>query len=450
MSLIKPEIVKLPRGWIDHLTISFGKFFAIEVAAAALLFVLTFATVILSNSPYAESYSKLWELEAGLNFGTLSISHSLKEWVNDGLMTFFFFFGALELKKQFVLGELRSYRIAALSVAGGIGGMLLPAGIYLISEAGSENITGWGSVMPTDTAFVIGCLAVLGSRIPNSLRVFMLTLAIVDDIGAILIVAIGYSAKIDWNNIVWAMAGLLCIRLMAIIGIRNLLAYFVVGAVIWLFFDQSGIHATIVGVLLGLLTPARRWVSDKRLYAILNQVVAHPTIDEGVEKTRDRESVQMAERAARETLSPIERLEIFLHPWVGFFILPLFALANATIVIALKSLSHPVTWTIFLAFSIGKPLGVTLFSWLSVRFGLATLASDLNWSLLFGGGLLAGVGFTMALFISNLAFTPDLMDSAKLGILIASIYSALVGMAWLFMISRFKLNASNNHVDKHS
>lgn len=433
---IKSDLARLPQEWVDYLTASFGKFFAIEVAASAVLFVLTFATLILSNSPYAEPYSRLWELDVGVNWGALSVSHNLKEWVNDGLMTFFFFFGALELKKQFVLGELHRYRIAALSVAGAIGGMLLPAGIYLIFQAGSESVRGWGSVMPTDTAFVTGCLAVLGARIPHSLRVFMLSLAIVDDIGAILIVAIGYSAKVNWNNIIWAIAGLFCIRVMAIIGIRNLFAYFVVGAVVWVFVDHSGMHATIVGVLLGFLTPARRWVSDSRLYAILNQVIAHPTIDEGVGKTKDRESVQMAEKAARETLSPVERLEILLHPWVGFFILPLFVLANAGVVIAIKSLSHPLTWTIFLAFSVGKPLGVTLFSWLSVRLGMARLAPDLNWGFLFGGGLLAGVGFTMALFISNLAFTPDLIDSAKLGILIASIYSGMAGLAWLFMIGR--------------
>lgn len=432
------EFVRLPWVWIDRLTQSFGHFFAIEVAGAAVLFLCTFVTVLIANSPFADSYLRFWEIKAGLQLGELHLSHSLRDWVNDAFMTFFFFFGSLELKKQFVLGELNSYRMAALSIAGAAGGMLLPAVIYLMLQAGQEGASGWGAVMPTDTAFVIGCLALLGSRIPQSLRVFMLSLAIVDDIGAILIVAIGYSTTINWANIAWAMVGVCCIRLMAIIGIRNLLAYFAVGSLIWLTVDHSGVHATIIGVILGLLTPARRWVSDKRLYAILNQVIAHPTLQEGVGKTKNRESVQMAEMAARETLSPIERLEIMLHPWVGFFIMPLFALANAGIVIAFEHAINPITLSIVVAFVIGKPLGVTLFCWIAVRAGLATLPADLNWGLLMGASLLAGIGFTMSLFISNLAFAPNLIESAKLGILIGSIYSALAGLTWLLMIDRLK------------
>jgi NhaA family Na+:H+ antiporter len=198
--------------------------------------------------------------------------------------------------------------------------------------------------------------------------------------------------------------------------------------------DASGIHATISGVILGLMTPARRWVSDERLYAILDRVVAHPTGDEGSGATKDRRTLQVAEIAARETLSPVERLEIGLHPWVGFVIMPLFALANAGLPLTLSDLTNSITLAVFLGFGLGKPAGVLMFSWLAVRFGIAIRPPDLSWRLLAGGGLLAGIGFTMALFIANLAFDKTLIDSAKLGIFLASVVSAVAGLALLMSL----------------
>jgi NhaA family Na+:H+ antiporter len=285
--------------------------------------------------------------------------------------------------------------------------------------------------MATDTAFVVGCLALLGRRIPPSLRVFMLSLAIVDDIGAILVVAVGYSSEISWSALVFAALGIAIVRALAVLGVRGFTGYFLVGGCIWIAIDASGIHATVTGVILGLMTPARRWVSDDRLYAILEQVIAHPVADEGSGDTKDRETLLAAEFAAREALSPVERLELGLHPWVGFVIMPLFAFANAGVPLSLENLFGPVTAAIMLGFCVGKPLGVVSFTWLAVRTGIAVRPPELSWSLLLGGGFLAGIGFTMALFIANLAYGDASIGNAKLSILLASVLSAIAGLVIL-------------------
>jgi NhaA family Na+:H+ antiporter len=370
----------------------------------------------------------------GLRVGSVEFARSLREWINDGLMTLFFFLVALELKRELILGELKKPRMAALSIAAALGGMIVPAAIYLALQSGQPGQDGWGTVMATDTAFVIGCLALLGSRIPLSLRVFMLSLAIVDDIGAIVVVAIGYSSNIVWWPLVVAGIGVGIIRAMAKLGFRGFPLYILVGGLIWLAVDSSGIHATITGVILGLMTPARRWVSDKRLYAILGQVIAHPASSESNRDTKDRQTLQMAEIAAREALSPVERLEIALHPWVVFVIMPLFAFANAGLPLTLSELGSSITVAIVLGFILGKPIGILLFSWLALRLHIAIRPPELSWRLLAGGSLLAGIGFTMALFIANLAFDKSLIDSAKLGILLASVFSAVAGLALLMWL----------------
>lgn len=429
------ELSRLPREFVDRLTKPFARFLGIEAAAGAVLLLFTVAALLLSNSPWAHPFLNVWETRVGIQIGSLEFARSLKDWINDGLMTLFFFLVALELKRELVLGELNNPRMAALSIAGALGGMLVPAALYLMLQSGHPGESGWGTVMATDTAFVIGCLALLGSRIPQSLRVFMLSLAIVDDIGAILVVAIGYSSHIAWGALALGTLGVAIVRAMALVGFRGFPLYLLAGGFVWLAVDASGIHATITGVILGLLTPARRWVSDERLHAILDRVIAYPASDEGSGKTKDRRTLQVAEIAARETLSPVERLEIVLHPWVGFVIMPLFAFANAGLPISLGDLANSVTVAVFVGFTLGKPIGVLAFSWLAVRSGIAIRPPDLDWRLLAGGSMLAGIGFTMALFIANLAFSPSLIDSAKLGIFLASVVSAAAGLALLMWLS---------------
>ena len=335
-----PEFARLPKEFVDRLTKPVAQFLRIEAAGGVVLLLFTVAALVLSNSPWAHPFLNAWQTPVGIQVGSLEFARPLRGWINDGLMTLFFFLVALELKRELVLGELNNPRMAALPIAAALGGMLVPAALYLALQWGQPGEGGWGTVMATDTAFVIGCLALLGSRIPQSLRVFMLSLAIVDDIGAILVVAIGYSSHIAWGALAVGALGVAVVRAMALVGIRGFPIYFLVGGFIWFAVDASGIHPTVTGVILGLLTPARRWVSDKRLYAILGQVVAHPANDDGSGDTRDRQTLQVAEIAARETLSPAERLEIALHPWVGFVIMPLFAFANAGMPLSFRDLSN--------------------------------------------------------------------------------------------------------------
>ncbi len=425
------ELDRLPVELVDRLTKPFAWFLRIEALGGAILLLSTIAALTLSNSPWADSFLNVWELPIGVRIGSLEFARSFREWINDGLMTLFFFVVALELKRELVRGELRGPCMAAFSIAASLGGMLVPAAVYLTLQLGREGVHGWGTVMATDTAFVIGCLALLGRRIPQNLRIFMLSLAIVDDIGAILVVAIGYSSQLAWGALVLGVLGIASVRGMAILGIRSIPLYFLVGAPIWLAIDASGIHPTITGVILGLLTPTGRWVSDDRLQAILDRVVAEPSGNRRNDRAEGRKAWRLSEAAIRETLSPVERLEMMLHPWVSFLIMPLFAFANAGMPLSLTDVGSPITLAVFVGFTVGKPIGIVTFGWLAVRSGLASRPPDMGWGMLVGGGLLAGIGFTMALFIADLAFDDALINPAKLGILSASITSAVAGLTVL-------------------
>jgi NhaA family Na+:H+ antiporter len=431
---VNSSLARLPAEVVDWLTKPLARFLHTESIGGAVLFVTVTAAMVLSNSPWAHFMAHFWETAVGLQFGSLELARPVREWINDALMTLFFFLVALELKRELVLGELNNPRVAALSIASALGGMLVPAGLYLMLQWGLPGESGWGVVMATDTAFVVGCLVLLGSRIPAILRVFLLSLAIVDDIGAILVVAIGYSGELVWGALAVAALGFFAVRAMALAGIRSVPFYFLLGGCIWLAVDASGIHATITGVILGLMTPARRWVSDKRLYAILDRVVAHPDSDHASGETRDRHTLQLAAIAARESLSPVERLEIGLHPWVVFLIMPLFAFANAGLPLSVSDFDTGVIVAVFVGLTFGKPIGILSFCWLALRSGIAIRPAELSWRLLTGGSMLAGIGFTMALFIAHLAFDESLIESAKLGILLAAIVSATMGLALLMRL----------------
>lgn len=432
----RSPLARLPWAPIDVLANPLARFLRIETASGAMLLLAVAIALALSNSAWAADFRSLWVAQIGIQIGPLHFFRASREWINDGLMTMFFFVVALELKRELVLGELRNPRVAAMSIAGAAGGMLVPAAVYLALLHGAPSQNGWGTVMPTDTAFVIGSLALLGSRAKPGLRVFLLSLAVVDDIGAILVVAIGYSGALDWLAIALGGVGLAAIRGMALLGIREVRLYVLVGGLIWLAVDASGIHATVTGVVLGLMTPTSGWVSDQRLKAILGKVVSYPPGDHWSGDTDDNKALRAAGVAVRETLSPVERLETRLHPWVAFGIMPLFALANAGVPISLHGLINPVSLAVMASFVLGKPAGVMGFAWLAVRAGLATRPTDLSWGELAGGALLTGIGFTMALFIADLAFPGGLLDAAKLGILAASIMSAAAGLLLLAWVSR--------------
>lgn len=421
----------LPHEPADRFTRPFRRFLRIEAASGLLLLLAVMAALGLANSPWSTAYLAFWEKPLEIRFGSLDFGRSLRHWINDGLMAVFFFVVALELKREFVLGELRSLRVAALPFAGALGGMIVPVSFYLAVMAGKPGAQGWGTVMATDTAFVIGCLALFGSRIPASLRLFLLSLVIFDDVGAILVVAVGYSGSLDWLALALAAFGLVGVAGSARLGVRFVPAYVVLGVVVWLCFDASGIHPTLAGVVLGSMTPTRVWITDARLRMILGRVLSKPTGGQPSGDSSERRDLRRAGVAVRESLSPVERLEMMLHPWAGFAIMPLFALANAGVVISVENFGRPVVTAIVTGLVLGKPIGVFFFGWAAVRFGLATRAPSLTWPLMAAGALLTGIAFTMSLFIAGLTFPPAMLDAAKLGILAGSIGSTAAGLAAL-------------------
>jgi len=418
----------LPREIADRFTKTFAQFVRIEAAAGVLLLLATVAALVLANSPLSKPFLTFWETSIGFHLNSLDFSRSLRNWINDGLMTFFFFVVALELKRELILGELRNPRMAALPFAGALGGMIVPVSLYLTLMIDQPGVHGWGTVMATDTAFVIGCLALFGPRISPSLRLFLLSLAIFDDVGAILIVAVSYGEGLNWAALGLAALGLATVAGAASLGIRSVPIYFLLGGVIWLCFDASGIHPTVTGVILGLMTPTRVWVSDARLRAALERVLSYPEGEHWSGNTLERRDLQQAGVAATEALSPLERLEMMLHPWVGFAVMPIFALANAGVTFAGADIRQPVIAAIFVGLVFGKPAGVLAFTWAATRFGLATKPTSLSWILLAAGACLTGIGFTMSLFIAGLAYAPDMLSAAKIGILSASAVSAAIGL----------------------
>ena len=428
----------LPHVAANSITKPFARFLKIEAAAGGLLLLAVLVALILANSAWSSPFIAFWETPIGLHFGALDFSRSLRHWINDGLMTLFFFLISLELKREIVLGELRNLRSAMLPFAAALGGMLVPVALYLALTVGKPGMHGWGTVMATDTAFVIGCLALFGTRIPPALRLFLLSLAIFDDVGAILVVAVGYGEALNWSALALAALGLGIVAGAARLGIRSIPIYFLMGGLIWLCFDASGVHATITGVILGLMTPTRIWVSDTRLRAILGSVLAYPTGEHWSGDTADRRDLQQAGRAVVESLSPLERLEMMLHPWVGFTVMPIFALANAGVAITGVDLGQSVSLAILAGLVLGKPVGVLGFSWLAVKLGLAARGASLSWPFLAAAAFLTGIGFTMSLFIAGLAFSPATLDAAKLGILAGSSISAAIGLAMLVWITSRK------------
>ncbi|SDJ17557.1 sodium/proton antiporter, NhaA family [Ferrimonas sediminum] len=426
---------QLPKEHIDWVIHPVTRFVKLEASAGLVLLLSTLLALALANSAWREPFATVWHTSVGINIGAFVFERSLHSWVNDAAMTLFFFLIALELKRELVLGELRQPRLAMLSISAALGGMLFPALVYLLLQFGEPGQHGWGTVMATDTAFVIGCLALLGRRIPKSLRIFMLSLAVVDDIGAIMVVAIGYGSEIDWFPIGLAMLGLVLIRLIGFLGVRSMPLFFLIGGLVWLAVDASGIHPTVTGVVLGLMTPTSKWVTDDRLHTIMDCVVAYPPGDHWSGDTPGRRVLKTAEAAAREALSPVERLEMLLHPWVGFVVMPLFALANAGVQLSDTQFSSSLMMAVFLGLVFGKPVGILLFSWLAVTLRIAVLPRDLSWRLILGGGALAGIGFTMALFIAELAYSPAQIHSVKLAILLASVASALFGLVLLLYLT---------------
>lgn len=424
----------LPRAPIDAVTDPLQHFMHIEAASGVVLLALAALALSLANSRFAEPFLAFWETPISVAWGDHLLKLSLLHWINDGLMMIFFFVVGLEVKRELVSGEFRELRNAILPLAGALGGMVGPAVIYLALQWGQPGQRGWGIPMATDIAFVVGCMALLGRRVPHALRVMMLTLAIADDVGAILVIALGYTGHVHLGALACAALATGVVWLAARLGVRSILFYVLLGAVIWLFFHESGVHTTIGGVILGLMTPARAYLPDARLGNVLDWV--KDQFDGDQEHDDPVATVRSVRQAARETVPISDYLQQTLHPWVGFAIMPIFALANAGVPISASDLRSPVAFAVIAGLVLGKPLGILLFSWLSIRSGLAQLPTGVTWPALTGAACLGGIGFTMALFIAALALEEPLLSSAKIGILAASAISATLGMLLLFIASR--------------
>jgi NhaA family Na+:H+ antiporter len=428
--LIDPE-ADLPRAPIQRVAEPLARFLHVAAAGGLVLLATSTFAMLIANSELGAVYLSLWETQFSIGFEPMT--HSLKHWISDGLMVIFFFVIGLEVKRELAIGELQDVRKAVLPIAAAFGGMVAPAGVYLALQWGEPGQRGWGIPMATDIAFVVGCMAVLGSRVPAGLRVMLLSLAIVDDLGAILVIAIGYTETIHWGLLFAAFLGLGLTWVMMRVGIRSIGLYAAVGVGVWFGFHESGVHATIAGVILGLMTPADRWMSESRLARLVGQAgtFLHGDWDSRNQRQAFLRRVQLA---AREALSPLERLENGLHPWVSFAIVPLFALANAGVPFEFSDLGDPIAVAAGLGLFLGKPLGIFVASWIAVKAGWAALPEGVTWSILAAGGVLAGIGFTMALFIAGLALEGQALDSAKIGILVGSIASTVVGMGALFVL----------------
>ncbi|HEX4612015.1 MAG TPA: Na+/H+ antiporter NhaA [Urbifossiella sp.] len=428
----RPSILKgrLPPAPVRRFTRPFARFLAVESAGGVVLLACTLLALAAANSPLAAVYQHLWHTPVRLQVGGFHIGGELGHFViNDVLMTVFFFAIGLEIKREIVAGELRDPRKAALPIAAAVGGMAVPAGIYMVLQAGTPSVRGWGVPMATDIAFVVGVTALLGRRVPLGLKVMLLSLAIADDIGAVVVIAAFYSGGLDWGMLGLAAAGFGLVALLNRAGVRWVPVYAAAGGLIWLAVYRSGIHPTVAGVVLGLMTPTAVGIGD----AALADVLRDATVRAPGEGHGRLDTLRAVGYVAREGVSPLSRIEYALHPWVGFVIMPVFALANAGVAIQPAAVADPVAVAVALGLVVGKPVGIVLFAFVAVRSGLAVLPTGVGWMLLAGGGALGGIGFTMSLFVAGLAFDDAAhLTAAKVGILAGSTASAVLGATLLF------------------
>ncbi|RMF56860.1 MAG: Na+/H+ antiporter NhaA, partial [Bacteroidetes bacterium] len=401
----------------------FQRFFEQEAAGGILLLVCAVIALLWANSPFSESYFSLWETLVTVGVGGFVISKPLLLWINDGLMAIFFFVVGLEIKREVLVGELSSPKAAALAVAAAFGGMVVPAALYTLLNAGTDGASGWGIPMATDIAFALGVLALLGSRAPLALKVFLTALAIVDDLGAVLVIALFYTAEISWGALGAGAGALVALVAANRLRIQRPAVYVVLGIALWVAFLKSGIHATVAGVLLALTIPARRRLDTHEFLARGNELLRVFARDVRPGKTEpstdQRDALHALEVTCRQAETPLIRMEHALHGWVAFLIIPLFALANAGVALGGDlgaAFGNRVTLGIVLGLFVGKQIGVTGFAWLAVRLGWAALPAGVTWRQIYGVSFLCGIGFTMSLFIANLAFAEAaLLDSAKVG-----------------------------------
>jgi NhaA family Na+:H+ antiporter len=408
------------------------RFLEVEAGSGILLLLSAAAALIWANSPWAASYTAIWHTPVGVRFGELQLERPIEWVVNDGLMVIFFFVVGLEIRRELQYGELSEWRRASLPAAAALGGMVAPALIYLSFAPAANTRHGWGVPTATDIAFAVGALALLGKRVPPALRVLLLALAVIDDLGAIVVIALFYSSGIAVTGLLVAALGIAGIFFMQRLGVRAKAVYVAPGLIVWAGIYSSGVHPTIAGVIIGMITPVRVWLGPAGFIERLQRALTPLRADHSSELTSDElsEAMRGVDRARREVMSPAESLIETLHPWVAYVIMPVFALANAGV--SLRGLSFdPESTRVLLGVAVGlvagKPIGVLLAIGLTLKLGIGALPRGLGPRHLVVLGVVAGIGFTMALFVAQLAFDdPKLLSAAKLGALCASAVAAVL------------------------
>ncbi len=432
---------------VDKIVTPVKKFTENQAASGIILLVATIAALVIANSDYQVFYHSLNQMKFGITLDEWSISHSIKHWVNDALLVLFFFLLGMEIKKELLVGDLKDLSQSALVLIIAIGGMVFPALFYIFATAGDESfIKGWGIPMATDTAFALGLLALLGSRVPGVAAVILSALAIVDDIGAVLVINLFYSESLAVMPLLWAALTVLAMVFLNLLGVRKALPYFLFGLVLWFFILSSGVHATTAGILAAFCIPTKpqvktHWFS-RQMRRLLNKFEKIDDSEKNIlEQEKQHEIIEAAQDSALAATTPIQHWTWRLEPAVYFFIIPVFAFLNAGVTLPdnISSMElSPVWMGIFLGLFIGKPIGITLLAWLSVKFNIARLPKDISLLQFVGLGWLAGIGFTMSLFISTLAFdgAPLLLKQAKLGVLTGSLASAVCASVLLVMVAK--------------
>jgi NhaA family Na+:H+ antiporter len=414
----------------------FKIFVKTEQASAIILFFCTISALLLANSPIGEDFLAFWQINVTFQFGDIGLSKGVYLWINDGLMAIFFFVIGLEIKREVLVGELNSIRKASLPILAAVGGLLIPASIYIFFNITSPaTISGWGIPVATDIAFTLGVLALIGKKAPFSLKVFVTSLAIVDDIGAILIIALFYSNSIQIEYLLIIGIIIAVLILLNRLDMQNPLLYILIGILLWFTILQSGIHATIAGVILAFTIPFRSKIDAER-FVIETNILINEFQSEGecqngsLLNAKQQDTIKALETICQKIEAPSQRFERVLHYWVAWVIIPVFILANAGIIFGeVPYLIHPLTLGIFFGLVIGKPVGIMLFSWIGVKAGITSLPRGLSWTHLLGGAALAGIGFTISIFISSLALTDEIfLSMAKFSILLASIISGTIGI----------------------
>ncbi len=430
---------------MKNIVAGFQSFFRTQAAGGVLLLVFAVVALIWANSGFSEVYFGLWQTYVTTGFGAYEISKPLLLWVNDGLMAIFFFLVGLEIKREVLVGELADVRQAIFPMAAALGGMVVPALIYAAINGGTPFLSGWGVPMATDIAFALGILALLGSRVPVALKIFLTALAIVDDLGAVLVIALFYTAELNTGALMVAGGILVLLAVLNRMGVRRTAVYVFFALILWVAVLKSGVHATVAGVLLAMTIPARRALDVdgfKHKLAHLTERMQGSSQNDAFPHWASGEQqdiIHHVEETAKQAETPLVRMEHALHGWVAFFIMPVFALANAGVsfkgIDIGEALLHPVSLGVMLGLFIGKQVGVLAFAWAAVKTGLARLPAGVTWKAVYGVACLAGIGFTMALFIAGLAFDDAAtLDRAKMGILAGSFVSGIVG--WV-VLSRF-------------